>query len=153
VARYHATIDTRQSPEELFAYLSDLSTAAQWDPGVVEAERLGDGPIGAGTCFRLVAEFMGRRSPLTYRIVGYTPPHAVTFLGENRTVTSLDRITFTPTGELTRITYDADLQLKGLFRIIDPLLQRAFNRTGDRALHGLRGVLAGWSPEDWGAAA
>ncbi len=96
MARYKATVDTPRPPDEVFAYLSDFSTTAEWDPGVVEAERLGDAPVHEGTEFRLVADFLGRKTPLTYRIVEYDPPHAVTFRGENSTVVSLDRITFEP---------------------------------------------------------
>src|ERR1700761_8631628 len=141
MARYRATIETERSPQDVFAYLSDFSTAAEWDPGVVEAERLG-AALGEGAEFRLVAEFLGRRTPLTYRIVEYNPPHAVTFLGENATVTSLDRITFKTTAGGTQVTYDADLQLKGPLRLADPLLKLAFNRVGDRALAGLERTLA-----------
>jgi hypothetical protein len=36
--------------------------------------------------------------------------------------------------EGTRVTYDADLALKGLLRIVDPVLALAFNRVGDRWL-------------------
>ncbi len=141
MARYHATIDTERSPEDVFAYLSDFSTAAEWDPGVIEAERLGGAELGVGAEFRLVAEFLGRRSTLTYRIVEYDPPHAVAFLGENATVTSLDRITLAAVAGGTRVTYDADLRLKGPLRIADPLLKLAFDRVGNRARAGLRRTL------------
>lgn len=152
MARYQATIETRQSREEVFAYLSDFTTAQEWDPGVVEAERLDDGPIGEGAQFRLVAEFMRRRSPLTYRVVEYDPPSAITFQGENATVTSRDRISFEPTEDGARISYDADLTLKGALRITDPLLALAFKRTGDRALDGLRRVLPQSQPDPDAAA-
>ena len=141
MARYRASVDTQREGEDVFAYLSDFSSAAEWDPGVVEAQRLDAGPIGVGAEFRLVAKFLGRTTPLTYRIVEYNPPHAVTFLGENATVISRDRITFEPTGVGTRITYDADLRLKGPLRIADGLLALAFSRVGDRALAGLRRTL------------
>jgi carbon monoxide dehydrogenase subunit G len=141
MARYRATIDTPREREDAFAYLSDFSTAQEWDPGVVEAERLTD-PVGEGTEFRLVAEFLGRKTALTYRIVEYDPPRAVTFRGENATVISNDRITFEAVDRGTRITYDAELVLKGPLRIADPLLGFAFNRVGDRALVGLRHKLA-----------
>lgn len=141
MARYRASIETLWTLDEAFAYVSDLSTSAEWDPGVVEADRVGPAPVGEGTEFRLVAEFLGRKAPLIYRVVEYEPPRAVTFLGENATVVSRDRITFEtlPTG--TRVSYDADLRLKGLLRLADPLLALAFNRVGDRALAGLREVL------------
>jgi carbon monoxide dehydrogenase subunit G len=142
MAHYRASIDTQQSREDVFAYLSDFSTSREWDPGVVEAERLHGQAVDEGSEFRLVAVFLGRKNELTYRIVEYDPPRAVTFLGENATVISRDRITFETTAAGTRITYDADLAVKGPFRIADPLLRLVFNRVGDRALDGLRRTLA-----------
>lgn len=141
MARYQASFDTPWTPDEAFAYLSDFSTSADWDPGVVKAERVGVEVIGEGAEFRLVAEFLGRRTPLTYRVVEYEPPIAVTFVGENAAVISHDRITFETIASGTRVTYDADLRLRGLLRLADPLLALTFNRVGDRALAGLRQVL------------
>ncbi|MCD6726131.1 MAG: SRPBCC family protein, partial [Solirubrobacteraceae bacterium] len=146
MARYTASIETPRPPSETFAYLSDFSTTREWDPGVIEAERLGDAPVGEGTEFRLVAYFLGRKAELTYRIVEFEPGEAVTLRGENATVVSLDRITFEPSDGGTRITYDADLALKGPLRIADPLLGLAFNRVGDRALKGLRETLGSREP-------
>jgi len=143
MARYRASIETQWTPEEAFAYLSDFSTSEEWDPGVMEAERVGGGAVGEGTEFRLVAEFLGRKTPLTYRVVEYEPSRAVTFVGENASVVSHDRITFETTATGTRVTYDAELSLKGLLRLADPLLALAFKRVGDRALASLGEVLAG----------
>jgi carbon monoxide dehydrogenase subunit G len=138
MAHYNASVDTSRPPDEMFAYLSDFSSTQEWDPGVIEAERLGDAPIRKGTEFRLLASFLHRKIPLTYRIVEYDPPNAVTFRGESSTVVSLDRITFEPSESGTQITYDADLVLKGPFKLAGPLLGVAFKRVGARALAGLR---------------
>ena len=146
MAHYRATLDVQQPRKEVFAYLSDFSMTREWDPGVVEAERLNGQAVGEGTEFRLVAEFLGRKNELTYRIVAYDPPHAITFLGENATVVSRDTITFESSAAGTRVTYDADLALRGVLRIADPLLGLAFNRVGDRALVGLRRTLARSQP-------
>jgi len=141
MAHYNASVDTRRPPDEVFAYLSDFSSTQEWDPGVIEAERISDAPVREGTEFRLLASFLGRQTPLTYRIVEYDPPNAVTFRGENSTVVSLDRITFEPADGGTRITYDADLAPKGLIKLAGPLLRVAFKRVGSRALAGLRKTL------------
>lgn len=141
MAHYRASLDTPRSPEETFTYLSDFSTTEKWDPGVIEAERLGEQPVREGTEFRLVASFLGRKTPLIYRIVEFDPPSAVTFHAESSAVVSLDRITFEPSNGGTRITYDADLTLKGTLKLADPLFQVAFKRVGDRALAGLRSTL------------
>ena len=49
MAHYRASIDVLQPREDVFAYLSDFSTTREWDPGVVEAERL-NGQAGSTTC-------------------------------------------------------------------------------------------------------
>src|SRR5690242_21737212 len=97
MARYRATVDAPCERDDVFAYISDFSTTREWDPGVVEAERLNEAAVGEGTEFRLVAKFLGRKTSLIYRIVEYDPPRALTFRGENATVTSNDRITFQAT--------------------------------------------------------
>ena len=146
MARYRASIETQWTRDEAFVYLTDFSTSVEWDPSVVEAERLGTGAVGQGTEFRLVVEVLGRNTPLIYRVVEYEPPGAVTFVAENPTVISRDRITFETTATGTRVTYDAHLRLKGLLRLGDPLLALAFNRIGNQALAGLRQVLGGSAP-------
>jgi carbon monoxide dehydrogenase subunit G len=143
MARYVTSIDSPRDPEELFAYLSDFANAKEWDPGVVDASRAGTGPVQVGTEFRLVAAFMGRKVPITYAVTALDPPRSVTFRGENASVVSLDTISFEPRGGGTRVTYDADLRLKGPARLADPVLKLAFNRIGDAAAAGLRGVLEG----------
>ena len=142
MAHYNASLETLLPPDEAFAYLSDFSTTEEWDPGVVEAERLGDGPVGEGTEFRVVAEFLGRKTTLIYEVVALEPGKAVTLRGENATVVSLDRIGFEPAGAGTCVSYDAELILKGPLRVADPLLGLVFARVGDRALSGLRTTLA-----------
>jgi carbon monoxide dehydrogenase subunit G len=141
MARYVATVDSRRPPAEVFDYMADLSTNAEWDPGTISAERVGAGPIGVGAEFRLVVSFLGRRSSLVYRIVEYDRPRLVTFRGENAGVVSLDRITVVPSNGGTRLTYDARLAPKGAARVAAPLLALAFRRVGRNALAGLREVL------------
>ena len=58
MAHYRASIDIQQPREDVFAYLSDFSTTREWDPGVVEAERLNGQRGGRGN--RVPA---GRRVP------------------------------------------------------------------------------------------
>ena len=139
MAHYNASVDTSRPPDEMFAYLSDFSTHRR--SGTRASSKLSASATHQST--RELSSgswpsFLDRKIPLTYRIVEYDPPSAVTFRGESSTVVSLDRITFEPSERGTRITYDADLALKGPFKLADPLLGVAFKRVGARALAGLR---------------
>ena len=76
-----------------------------------------------------MADFLGRKAALTYRIVEFDPGGAVTLRGENATVVARpDHLRAADGG--TRVTYDADLSLKGPLRFADPLLGLAFKRVG-----------------------
>lgn len=138
MARYRASVDARASQDEVFAYLADFSNAQEWDPGVKQAQRLDSGALKVGSSFRLTVEYMGRTNALVYTITQFDPPRRVTFSGENSIVTSLDTITCEAAGDGTSVTYDADLRLKGVLKLADPLLALAFNRIADSALAGLR---------------
>ena len=142
MARYTAIVETPRERTEVAAYLCDFSTTQEWDPGVVEAQRLDHGPVGLGSRFRVVARFLGRRAELIYEIVRHDPGELVTLRGENATVISLDTMRFSDTPEAgTRVSYEAELTLKGPLRALDPLLGLAFNRIGDHAAAGLRAKL------------
>lgn len=141
MARYTTSVRSPRPAEEAFAYLSDFSTTAEWDPGVAEAERLTAGPLGEGSEFRVVAEFMGRMVPLTYFVTAYEPPRRIVLRGESSTVISLDEITVDRSNGGALVTYDARLSLKGPLRVADPVLGLAFKRIGDRAAAGMRGAL------------
>jgi carbon monoxide dehydrogenase subunit G len=140
--RYETTVHTPRPAADVFAYLSDFSTTAEWDPGVTAARRLDSGPLGPGSRFSVTASFLGRDAELEYSITDYEPQRRVVLRGENATTVSLDEITFEPEAGGTRVGYSADLQLKGPLRVLHPALGLVFKRIGDRAADGLRRRLA-----------
>ncbi|UCE87718.1 MAG: SRPBCC family protein [Deltaproteobacteria bacterium] len=141
MAYYRAELDVRRPIDEVFAYLADFSNTERWDPGVVSAKQRDDGPVTVGTEFEVVATFLGQELPLVYRIVQYDPPGRVVLEAENDNLRSVDTITFEKTARGTRLTYDANLTLKGVRYVADFALHLAFQWIGRRALEGLRAAL------------
>jgi carbon monoxide dehydrogenase subunit G len=138
VARYVDAIDLPVPIEEAFDFLADLSRTAEWDPGVVEAERLSEGPIGVGSRFRVVVSFLGRTLPIEYRTASYERPTRLVLRGGDGSFRSIDEITFVERAGGTRVTYEARIELVGVGRLADPLLDWFFQRTGRLAVRGLR---------------
>ncbi len=136
--RYRTSVTTSRRPEDAFEYMASFDNVAEWDPGVVHAERIGSGELGAGSRFRVVVSSAGRKLPLEYRITEFDPPRLVVLVAQTPTLRSLDRITVEPAPGGATVTYDANLELLGLLRIFNPALALVFNRTGDRAAAGLR---------------
>src|SRR4051794_26377168 len=140
MARYRATVPSARSADATFAYLADFSSVREWDPSVARAERLDAGELGLGSRFRIVTRFVGREVELVYEIADYDPSaRRVVLRGENATTLSVDTIAV---GDDAAVTYDADLQLKGPGKVLDPVLALLFGRLGDRARDGLRVRLA-----------
>ena len=142
MAHYRASIETQRSQDEVFAYLSDFSNTAEWDPGIAAAEKTTPGEIRPTTEFRVVARVMGREAPFTYRVVEYDAPRSIALIGESSMIVSRDRMKVEQTDAGARLTYEADLTLKGILRLADPLLAIGFKRVGDRALGGLKRTLS-----------
>jgi carbon monoxide dehydrogenase subunit G len=138
VSRYVTTVPTPRSPEAAFGYMASFDNVARWDPGVIEAERLGSGQPGAGSRFRVDVSAAGRRLPLEYRITDFEPPRRVVLVAETATLRSTDRITVEAAAHGATVTYDATLELRGWLRPFNAVLALIFRRVGDRAAAGLR---------------
>ena len=138
MARYVDVIDLPLPPEAAFDLLADFSRTQDWDPGVLEAERLDGGSIGRGSRFRVVASVLGRRVPLVYEIRAYERPGRLVLCANDGALTSLDEIHFSPRAGGTRVSYEARVELAGLAGLADPLLQLAFGVAGRAAARGLR---------------
>jgi carbon monoxide dehydrogenase subunit G len=143
MARYVDAIDLPIPVEQAFDYLADFSRTAEWDPGVAEAERLTRGEVRLGSRFRLSISLLGRRIPLEYQIVEFQRPSRVVLSGGDESLRSIDEITFVSRPDGTRVTYEARLELAGIRRLADPLLDLVFQRIGRLAVRGLRERLAG----------
>ncbi len=127
--------------EEAFSYVADFSNSAEWDPGVASGTKITDGPVREGSEFEIVVVFRGKRQPFHYVVAAYEPDRRLVLMGEGEKARSADEITFEPDGAGTRIVYVADIRLKGIARVAEPLLAPTMNRMADDALAGLKSVL------------
>lgn len=136
MARFREVIEVPTSLDDAFAYVADFTTAAEWDPGIVSSRRVsGDG--GVGTRYAVEAEFRGKTLPFAYEVTKLEPGRRIVLHGEGDKATSDDVITFEAAGGGTRITYEAELRLKGVLRLAEPFLGGAIETMGRKALAGL----------------
>ena len=126
------------SAEEAFDYLADFSNADDWDPNTTSSERVGDAPLGAGTKYSVVTEFGGREMTLTYETVKFDRPNKVVLESSASMAKIRDTMTFEPQGTGCLVTYDANIEMKGIAKLLDPIFALAFKRVGDRAIESLK---------------
>ncbi len=140
--RYRREIDVRTPAGRTFAYVSDFANASEWDPGIVESRRLTPAPTAVGSRFEVIALLRGRRQRFEYVVTALEDGARIALRGEGEKAVSDDVITVTGAGEGSRVAYEADLRLKGVYRAVEPFLGSTFARMGDAALDGLAARLA-----------
>src|SRR6201996_4989472 len=118
------TVRTDKPLTKVFDYLSDFTTTTDWDPGTVSTVReQGDG--GVGTSYRNTSEFLGRQTELRYVVQELVPGERIRLRGENKTLISVDTMTFHRAGAGTEVTYTAEFAFKGAARYLSPLFRPA----------------------------
>jgi carbon monoxide dehydrogenase subunit G len=134
----HERVETRLPIDAAFAFLSDFSNAAIWDPGTATAKRLDAGPVRVGSRFALGVRMAGSVRPMTYRIVRLEPDRQVVLEGSGSGVAATDTMSFERTDVGTRVDYHADIRLLGWRRLLEPVAGGAFARIAGAARAGLQ---------------
>jgi carbon monoxide dehydrogenase subunit G len=135
--RITATRDVAVPPEVAFDRLAAFESCAEWDPGVVAARRLDDGPPAVGTRFDVTSVFLGNRVPMTYVLETVLRPTRLRLVGHAEQSTAHDTLTFTPIPGGTCVTWTLELEMKGLARLSEPFLGPFLARLARKALDGL----------------
>ena len=139
MAHYAATVTTPVPPEDVFTYLADFRTVAEWDPSITSSVHLNaDEPIEVGAIFRVTTKTAGQEVVLDFETEELQRPRLIKLKGENDSMVSHDTITIEPTPEGgSAVTYDAQIEMKGAKKLADPLVHLGFQRLGNKARDGL----------------
>lgn len=140
--RVERLVETDCPQTRAFEFVADFATTQEWDPGILEAKRLDDGPIGDGSRFELVSRFGSREQTIVYEITAFHQPESVTLVGDGPTFHGTDVISFDAReGGGCRVHYVADLGLKGLSAVALPFIRGKLDEMSDRAVAGLKAAL------------
>ena len=72
-------------PEDVFAYVSDLTRHGEWSANPLKVEAVSAGAVAAGKQYRSTATVKGLQFEAKLRVVEYDPPARFTFEGEDST--------------------------------------------------------------------
>ena len=158
MAVYEISLLVPAPVDHAFDFVSEFSNAAHWDPRTYAAEKTTEGAVGVGTVFTLTGGLLKeswvtrlripRRiagMPLPYEVESFDPNRSFVLVGQTWLVRYRDVITFDDLGDQTRVHYWASLELRGLLRLLDPILRPMFKRIGDDATRDLPATVAGSS--------
>lgn len=150
MAHYRGTVTTDWTPEQAFAYLADARNFAEWDPGTERSTLENAATPGPGATYAVQVHVGPPTITLHYLTVRHEPPHRVTLRAVHPTMELVDDITVDVVDGVTTVTYDATVGLRGVARVLGPLIDRGFRKTAEKGANGLRARLA--RPYDEGGA-
>jgi hypothetical protein len=127
--------------EEVFDFLADIRNEKTWNPRLIQVEKTSSEPIGAGTTFQGRYQGLG---VLTTRLTEFERPSRLSFhsIGSRMAITGTFLLDTTAGG--TQVDLLAELQPRGLFRLMaflmQPLIQAQNLEAGRRLKQALKQV-------------
>ena len=114
-------------PSEVFAYLSDLDNLAEWQSGIVSAERVDDGPMRVGSSARVTRELMGQRLAVPLTVTDYEPPNRLGIGSEVSGVRAAATLELTEAdgGAATELSFAMEIRGSGMTSFMEPMIAGA----------------------------
>jgi polyketide cyclase/dehydrase/lipid transport protein len=122
MARIEGEIVIGRPVDEVFDYVADQSNEPQYNPQMVRAEKITAGPVGKGTQFRSAVASMGRTAEMLIECTGYDRPK---LFATTTTMAQADisyTLRFEPVVTGTKMRWSGQVQPKGAFRLLGPVI-------------------------------
>jgi carbon monoxide dehydrogenase subunit G len=125
--RVERTARIPAAPSELFAYLSDLGNLAEWQTGIVSAERVDDGPMRVGSSARVTRELMGQRLAVPLTVTDYEPPTRLGIASEVSGVKAAAMLDLAEAddGAATEVSFAMEIRGSGMTSFMEPMIASA----------------------------
>lgn len=141
MAGFHASEYIDRSPEEVFAYITDLDNALSWLPAVTRLDRITEGPMAAGTRYRETRQVGDREGQVEIEVTEYDPPGGYATAFNRAGYDSTYQYTFVAEGSGTRAELECVVVGHGVRRLTAPLVARAMRRFDQGQLASLKAAV------------
>ena len=139
----HASIIIRRPIADVFAFVADARNIPRWHADTAEVHLLsGDGRQAGSRLVDVIQTGKGKRTEATVEITRYEPDRLWAFSADLGSFGGFDGcygFEVVPAG--TRVTFTEDLRLRGLFRLLRPVVKRQVGQTARANFARLRELL------------
>jgi uncharacterized protein YndB with AHSA1/START domain len=139
--RIEREIIINRSVDEVFDFLADGRNEPHYNPHMLRAEQTSTGPVGPGTQFRTEVTTRGRSMEMIYEITAYERPRRLAghTLKGPIAVQSTETFASVPGG--THFRWVMELEARGIFKLMSPLVARMMGRNLDTLLANIKRLL------------
>ena len=128
--------------DEVFTYVgTDLfKNNPKWAPDIQSFEQTSSGPMGVGATARQVRLIRGNPTETSVRITEYEPNRKVSFESSG-TMSTQGNYTFEQANGGTKLTLRLEMQLQGLGRMAEPIVNRTVKQNLEDDMGRLKNLL------------
>ena len=137
----HEIVEVKRPVEEVFAYVSDFATTAEWDPTVLSARKLTAGAIVVGTQFEVVCALPIGSVTLLYTVEQLQDNSRIELKGRCAFFEVHDIITLSSTSTGTQLDYRAEFDFKPVVAAVAALSRKGLEKMGRESVAGLAEAL------------
>jgi hypothetical protein len=112
----HAPVD------EVFDMVADERNEPRYNPRIVRAEKVSEGPVGRGARFVAEPKSLGAKGTMTLDVLEYDRPHRLHNVVRSSYMQVDGTLTFEEVDGGTRLRWDWDMGLVGPTRVLSPVL-------------------------------
>lgn len=122
MARITGQVTIGAPVDEVFDVVADERNEPRYNPRIVRAEKLSEGPVGAGARFVAEPKGVGSRGEMTLTILEYDRPRRLHNVVESSYMRVDGTLIFEEVEGGTRLRWDWDMGLVGRMRMLSPVL-------------------------------
>jgi uncharacterized protein YndB with AHSA1/START domain len=137
----HGEITIDRPRDEVFDFVANEENEPRYNPQMRLIEKLTDGPIGVGTCFRAEMAGRGRVVPMTIEFTEVDRPHRLAERVHMEAMDLTGGLTFESVDGATRMRWAWDLSPRGVLRFVSPLVAEMGRRRERKIWTSLKRLL------------
>jgi hypothetical protein len=122
MARIEGEVLIGRPREAVFDFVADQQNEPQYNPHMVRAAKITDGPVGRGTVFESAVKSMGRTAEMRIELTGYDRPSQLASRTIMRQATMDGTLTFERAPSGTRMRWSWQVHPKGPARVLAPVI-------------------------------
>ena len=141
MARVEGEIVIYRPVEEVFDFVADERNEPRYNPRMLVAEQISEGPIGSGTRFRTELETMGRTMSMIVEFTGYERPWRLASVTRSSMMETEGALTFESVPGGSRMRWSWEVRPRGALRLMAPLVGVIGRRQEQRIWGNLKRLL------------
>ena len=141
MARVNGEIVIYRPVEEVFDFVADERNEPRYNPRMVHADLISEGPIGLGARFRTELATMGRTLPMVVEFSGYERPGRLASVTRSSMMETQGALTFESVSGGTRMRWSWDVRPRGVFKLMGPVVGLIGRRQEQRIWGNLKELL------------